>query len=306
MEVGEQNAGGDAIDRGARLLVLSRALAACCLATIAILPTAADAKRIARRDPIEPLVTTPAFLDQSAEFGVQWSRDHGDDEVDLAVGLEWIFWNRLELAAEIPVGIEIPEHGSTVGDLSDIELAAQILLCCEERRPLDYLSLRAFVAPPTGDRAKGIGGDGSWGASLLPGLYVSIADSLPDVLAQLEIGYAQQIRLDDEALQTARELGVAKTRQKEFIWNIAFAQPWFGGILQPVFEILGTTVVDAVASRDEGTIVELAAGFWFAPHPHEHWLSPLSYVLGAAVPLTSRRDDESVLIFVVEWALDTN
>jgi hypothetical protein len=275
-----------------------------CLAALLLLAAPASARRVARRDPIEPLLTTPAFLDQSAELGVQWSKDSDGNEIELAAGIEWIFWDRLELNLEVPAAINDPDHGATVGGLSDIAFAAQVLLCCKTHRPLDYLSIRGAVEAPTGKRSKDIGGDGSWEASVLPGRYFSVTDRLGDVLAQAEIGYTQQIRIDGESLETARVLGVSKTLQKEFLWNIALAQPYFDGVIQPVLELLGTTVVDAVENDDEGTIVELSAGVWFAPHPHEHFLSALSYGLGVSFPVTSLKEDQSVVVLVIEWALD--
>jgi hypothetical protein len=280
------------------------ALLVICLVVSLLLATPASARRVARRDAIEPLLTTPAFLDQSAEFGVQWSKDSDGNEVELTAGIEWIFWNRLELNLEFPAQINDPDHGATVGDLSDIAFAAQLLLCCETRQPLDYFSIRGAVEAPTGNRSKDIGGDGSWEVSLLPGRYFTVTDRLAAVLAQAQIGYTQQIRIDGESLETARELGISKTLQKEFLWNVAVAQPYFDGIVQPVFEILGTTVVDAVQNHDEGTIVELSFGLWLAPHPHEHFLSALSYGLGVSFPVTSLKEDQSVVVFVIEWALD--
>jgi hypothetical protein len=277
---------------------------ALCLTASLLLAAPASARRVARRDPIEPLLTTPAFLDQSAEFGIQWSKNKGGREIELAAGIEWIFWDRLELSMDIPTAINDPDHGATVGDLSDIGFAAQVLLCCETHRPLDYFSIRTAVEAPTGDRSKDIGGDGSWEMSLLPGRYFTVTDRLAAVLAQAQIGYTQQIRVDGEGLDTAHELGISKTRQKEFIWNIAVAQPYFDGVVQPVFEILGTTVVDALEKHDEGTIVELSVGLWLAPHPREHFLSALSYGLGVSFPVTSLKEDQSVVLFTVEWALD--
>jgi len=267
-------------------------------------PASAEAKRAARHDPTEPLRTTPAFLDQSVELGVEWSRQADGDQIEIAPGLEWIFWDRLELSAEIPTGISVPARGSTVGDLGDVGLGAQVLLCCSNAHPIAYLSLRGEVDAPTGDRSKGIGGDGSWGVAVLPGLYFSIADQLPDVLLQMELGYEQQIRLDADGLELARERGVDKTRRKDVIWNIAFAHSWWDGLIQPVFEILGTSTVDAIDRDDEGTVVELSAGFWFAPHPREHWLSALSYAIGGSFPVTSDYEDQSVVVFIIEWALD--
>lgn len=275
-----------------------------CLALLLLLAAPTSARRVARRDPIEPLLTTPAFLDQSVEFGVQWSKDRDSHEVEVAAGIEWIFWDRLELSLEFPIGINVPDQGATVADLSDVGFGTQVLLCCATHKPVDYLSVRAAVETPTGDRTKGIGGDGSWEVSLLPGRYFTVTDRLADVLAQLELGYAQQIRLDGANLETARALGLATTLQKEFLWNFAVAQPYFGGVVQPVFEILGTTVVDALQDDDEGTIVELSAGFWLAPHAPEHFLSALSFGLGVTLPVTSLEQDQSVVVFVVEWALD--
>jgi hypothetical protein len=274
------------------------------LAVIGMLLFATPASaRTGRFEPIEPLFTERAFLDHSAELGTEWSKESDSDEIEVAAGLEWIVWKSLEIGVEIPLGISVPDHGSTEADLSDIEFAAQLLVCCDTGQILDFLSVRAAVDAPTGDRSKGIGGDGAWEVSLLPGRYFTIVEQLPDLLAQLQLGYTEQIRLDDDERETASEMGLSETREKAFLWNVAFAQAYFDGLFKPVFEVLGTTIVDALVDDDEGTIVEIGWGFWLAPHPEEQWLSALSYRIGYKLPVTSRKEDQSVLVFVLEWDL---
>lgn len=283
---------------------LGWAVAGISLVGVLLFALPASARRVAREDAIEPLFSEAAFLDQSLEVDVEWAKESDGHDIEASGGVEVILWDRLEIAAEVPTGIGIPDHGDTVADLSDVGLSAQVLVCCVSRQPLDYLSIRAGIDAPTGDRSKGIGGDGAWEVSVLPGRYFTVVESLADVLAQLQVGYTEQIRLDDDQLETARDLGLSKTRQKEIFWNVAFAQPYFGGVIQPVFEILGTTIVDALVDDDEGTIVELGGGFWIAPHPSSHWLSPLSFAIGFKLPATSLKEDQSVGILVLEWALD--
>jgi len=284
--------------RKKEILILARLIAV----LFVVMPAGATAEE--RFEPIEPLFTERAFLDHAAELGTEWAKESDGDEIEVAAGLEWTLWERLEIGAEIPMGINVPDHGSTEVDLSDIEFAAQALLCCDGGDILDFFSIRAAVEAPTGDRSKGIGGDGAWEISALPGRFFTVVPQLPDVLTQLQLSYTEQIRLDDEQRETASELGLSETREKAFIWNIAFAQAYFDEVFRPVFEVLGTTIVDALVDDDQSTIVELGWGFWVAPHPKEHWLSSLSYRIGYKLPVTSRKEDQSVLVFVLEWDLD--
>ena len=255
-------------------------------------------------EPIEPLFTERAFLDHAIELGAQWSDESDGNAVEVAAALEYIVWKRLEVDVEVPVGINIPNHGDTEADLSDIDFAVQALLCCDNGTILDFFSIRASVAAPTGNRSKGIGGDGSWEISVLPGRYFTIVPQLPALLTQLQLSYTQEIRLDDEERETASEFGLSKSREKSFLWNLAFAQPYFDGLLKPVFEILGTTIVDDVSDDDEGTIVELGGGLWLAPHAESRWLRSLSYRIGFKWPATSRKEDHAVGVFVLEWDLN--
>jgi hypothetical protein len=281
-------------DRFIVLLVLS--------ATAAALPLDASARHLARLDPTEPIFTQRSFVEGDLELDVGWEHESSSDTIEFAPGGSWVAVDRLELDLEIPAAVVIPENGPTVGSLGDVGFAAQLQVCCAPDRLLDYFSLRAEVEAPTGSRGKEIDGTGSWGVSLLPGRLFTIAERLPDLLVQLELAYAQEIRVDAAGEEAARHLGVPRRVEKDVDWNLAFAQQYWDGRIRPVVELLGTTIVDATDPGDEGTIVELAAGGWVAPFFDEHWLSPVSIGLGFGFPLTSRKESDVTGRLVVEWS----
>jgi len=196
------------------------------------------------------------------EFG--FDNKATEDEYEIGVGGSWIFFDRLQLGVDVPFGIRDPDVGSSESNVGDIEFSAKYLILAA---PMDgvNLSLAASVAPPTGDRDKEIGGVGGWGVTALAGKLVDTGDSLPDIGVHLQLGFEQQIRLSNEQLEAAETLGVGETRQKELAWNLAFNMPLLGGRFVPTFEVLGTTILDAVDTGEEGTIVELGGGFWVNP-----------------------------------------
>jgi hypothetical protein len=285
--------------RGAFIFLLPLLLA---LAGAAALPLDASARHLARLDPTEPIFTQRSFVESDLELDVGWEHDSGSDTIEFAPGGSWIAVDRLEIDLEIPAAIAIPDEGATVGSLADVGFAAQMQLCCAADQLLDFFSLRAEVEAPTGSRSKEVGGTGSWGVSLLPGRLFTVAETLPDLLVQLELGYAQDIRVDSEAEEAARTLGRSRRVPKEVDWNLAFAQQYWNGRIRPVVELLGTTIVDATDPSDEGTIVELAGGGWVAPFFDEHWLSPVSIGLGFHFPVTSHRESDVIGLLVVEWS----
>jgi len=196
------------------------------------------------------------------EFG--FDNKATEDEYEIGVGGSWIFFDRLQLGVDVPFGIRDPDVGSSESNVGDIEFSAKYLILAA---PMDgvNLSLAASVAPPTGDRDKEIGGVGGWGVTALAGKLVDTGDSLPDIGVHPQLGFEQQIRLSNEQLEAAETLGVGETRQKELAWNLAFNMPLLGGRFVPTFEVLGTTILDAVDTGEEGTIVELGGGFWVNP-----------------------------------------
>src|SRR5262249_10548660 len=151
-----------------------------------------------------------AFVEKNLELDSSWDKAPGTNEVGLTPGVSWVFWQQLELDLEIPVGVQIPNHGATVGSLDDIGVGAQWLLYNNPNGPLDYFSVRADVAPPTGSRSKDIGGTGSWALSLLPARRFTILQRLPDLFVSLQLSYAQDIR--------ATTSGNRSLTQKAFIW----------------------------------------------------------------------------------------
>ncbi len=238
-------------------------------------------------------------MEKDVELDSSWVRAPGSNTVELAPGVSWVFAKRLELDVEIPSDVRIRDHAPTVGGLGDIGLGAQLLLCCSPDGPLDYFSVRADVGPPTGNSRQDIDGTGSWSASLLPARRFTILPQLPDLLVQMQLAYAQDIRA------TAARADDAGVRQKAFLWNTAFVQQYLDGRIRPVFELLGTTVVDAAEQADERTVVELAAGAWVAPFPDDHPLSPISIGLGWKWPVRGRLDGTLTGLLVVEWSFGT-
>lgn len=205
-----------------------------------------------------------------------------------------MFWRTLELDVEVPVALHIPDQGATVGSFGDLGFAAQVQLCCKPDGPLAYLSLRGEVAAPTGSLEKETGGVGAWSASVLPARRFTIAESLPDLLVQVQLAYQQDIRA-----------GAAGVRQKAFVWNIAFAQAYAEGRFRPVFEVLGTTLLEASDPADERSSVELPGGMWLAPFADEAPLSPLSFGIGVKWPVTRRLDSQVTGVLVAEWSFGT-
>lgn len=273
-------------------------LLACVIAAV-VYPSAAWSRHLARLDPTEPLFTQRAFVEKNLELDTTWDKLPSENDVELAPGVSWVFWQRLELDAELPVAVRIPDHAATVGSIGDLGFGAQLLLYSDPQGLLDYFSVRGDIAPPTGDRAKEIGGNGSWSVSLLPARRFTVVQSLPDLMVQMQLAYGEDLRA------TPSPSGDDRVREKAAFWNTAFAQQYWAGRVRPVFEVLGTTVVDAVESKDERTVVELAAGMWIAPFPDDNFLSPLSIGLGWKWPVSGRLDSELTGLLITEWSFGT-
>ena len=254
---------------------------------------------MARTDPTEPIFTQRSFVEKNVELDTGWARSPGSNTVEFAPGVSWVFSKRLELDLEVPIDVRIPDRAPTVGAVGDLGLGAQLLLCCGPEGPLDYFSIRADVAPPTGSLEKEIDGTGSWSVSLLPARRFTILQRLPDLFVQMQLAYSQDLKPGATA---AVERSV---RQKSFLWNTAFAQQYLSGRIRPVFEVLGTTVVDAADTADERTVIELAAGMWVAPFPDDHPLSPVSVGLGWKWPVRGLLEDTLTGLLIIEWSFGT-
>lgn len=261
-------------------------------------PSAAWSRHLARTDPTEPIFTQRSFVEKNVEFDTSWGRAPGSNTVGLTSGASWVFWKQLQFNLELPADLRIPDNAPTVGAVGDLGLGAQLLLCCGPEGPLDYLSIRADVVAPTGSLRKGIDGTGSWSVSLLPARRFTILQRLPDLMVQMQLAYSQDIK----PTQSASDGGI---RQKTLLWNSAFAQQYLAGRIRPVFEVLGTTVVDAASTTDERTVVELAAGMWVAPFPDDHPLSPVSIGLGWKWPVRGLLEDTLTGVLIIEWSFGT-
>jgi len=253
------------------------------------------ADHIAREDPPEPIFTERAFIENDLEFDADVDRDSDADTWEFAPGITWIFLERLQLGAEIPVGWRIPDEGSQHVALSDVDLSAKWLFCCQRRAGFAYLSTRVDVAPPTGDRSAGIGGTGELTLSFLGGYGLTVIEALADLSIQGQVAWDQELRPEASG----------GTLQKSVLWNLAFSQPLGGGRYVPTFEVLGTSVVDATQASDEDTRLDLAVGLVLRPFPDSHWGSPITLSGGWRFPVANRGDFRGTGVFSIEWAFDS-
>ncbi len=251
----------------------------------------------------EPLFTQRSFLEKNVELDSEFEGADDADSLEVSVEANWVFFDRLQLGVAVPVGVNFPDEGQTTAALSDVEFSAQVLVCCETGWPLDFLSLRGEVAAPTGSRSKDIGGDGSFGVSVLAGRLFPLTDSVPDLGVQLQVGYEQQIRLTDEQRENAREHDLSHTREKDVIWNLALTQNYSQWRIQPVFEVLGTSMVDGLQNKNKGTIVEVGGGFWWTPFADGQGITGFDIGVGAKGPVTSRNDSNFTALIVFDWSL---
>ena len=251
----------------------------------------------------EPIFTERSFVESNLEIETVYEEEEEGDSLEFALEANWVFDDHFQIGVEVPVGINFPDEGATVAAPGDLEVSGQYLVCCEPGQVLDFLSLRAEVAAPTGDRSKDIGGDGAFGFSVIAGRLLTVDKSLPDLGIQVQLGYEQQIRLTEEQLETADELGLSETREKDVLWNIALSQNYTRWRIQPVLEVLGTTTVDALQSDDEGTVVELGGGIWWTPFPDGEGLKGLDIALGAKGPVTNRKSSDFTAVILFDWEL---
>lgn len=275
-------------------------------ASLLLLGRDAAANHIAREDPSEPIFTQRAFVERNLELDVGLTREDGDagETLETTVAGTWVFARRWQLGLEIPTLTRFPPTGPAVAGLGDVAPSLQVLLCCEERMGWRFLSVRAEAEAPTGDRRRDLDGTGSFMFSLLAGNGFTVVRALQDLGVQVQLAYTQEIRLSDEERETAADLGRSRVREKAVLWNVALTQPLFGGRLTPVLELLGSTVVDAVDPGDEGTRVQVGAGFWTAPFADDGVLSALSLAAGWRFPVTGQRDDRGAGLLIAEWAFD--
>lgn len=254
-------------------------------------------------DLTEPLFAERSFIENNAELDTEFEGADDGDSLGISGELNWVFFDRLQLGISVPVGVNFPDDGQTVASLADVEFSVQVLVCCETGWPLDFLSLRGAVAAPTGSRSKDIDGDGAFGFFVLAGRLFPLTESLPDLGVQLQVGYEQQIRLDDEQRDTARDEGLSHTREKDVIWNLAVTQNYSQWSIQPVLEVLGTSSVDALERGDEGTVVEVGGGFWWTPFPGGQGIENFNIGVGAKGPVTIRNDSNFTVLLVFDWEL---
>ena len=270
-----------------------RSAAATLIGAIAI-ASAASADHIAREDPPEPIFTERSFIENDIEFDLGVDRDSDADTWEAGPGVTWIFFERLQLGAEIPVGWHIPDEGAERATLSDVEVSAKWLFCCDREMGFSFFSAKVDLAVPTGQRSAGVGGTGGFTFSLLGGYGLTVVESLDDLGIQAQLAYDQELRPDASG----------GTREKRALWNVAFSQPLLGGRVIPTLEVLGTSTFAASQTSDEGTRVDLGLGFQLRPFPDDHWGSPITLSGGWRQPIANRGDFRGQGVFSIEWAFD--
>jgi len=266
--------------------------------TIRIVPVFGD--NLGKFDPVEPIFTEEAFLEKTLEFDVGVENQDKEKSAEIDIVGSWIVANRLELGLGIPFEHRNPDDEDSVFNLSDLGISAKFLICCPSFNDLLFISLIGNFLFPTGDQNKNIGGTGEWGFSLNSGYFFNVADIAYFGL-QLELAYSQQLRLTDEQKQMADMLGIGRTREKDLIWNLALTQQYLDGRLNPVIELLGTSIVDALDKQEEGTILELGFGIWVIPFSDKSMLNALGLGAGVKFPLTEREESSSSFLFRVRY-----
>lgn len=251
----------------------------------------------------DTLFTAKSFV--STEVATEFGFDNlsAGNEFEIGFDASKVFFDRLGIGVDVPIGINDPDVGKTVANLGDVGFSAQYQLAQAATDGFNF-SLAGTVSAPTGSRKKDIGGTGDWGVFALAGVAVPLGEGMPQLFVQTQLGYEQQIRLSNEQLETAETLGVGNIRDKAVIWRLAFSLPLLNGRLIPTFEILGRTAVDAVASADEGTTLELGGGIWWNRVFAETSWEPVSIGVAAKGPITKRREADFSTLLVVKYEFD--
>ena len=262
---------------------------------LACASSTAFANHVAREDPPEPIFTERAFIENDVELDTGVDRDSDGDTWEIAAGVTWIFFERLQLGAELPVGIADPDHASRDVALSDVGVSGTWLFCCDRGTGFAFFSTRVDVAAPTGDRSAGIGGTGELTVSLLGSYGLTVIEALEDLGIQGQLAWDQELRPDTPGDRL----------EKSVLWNLALGQPLWRGAFVPTFELLGTSVVDASDADDERTRLDLAAGFQLRPFPDDHWGSPITVSGGWRFPVLNRGDFRGTGLLSIEWAFDS-
>jgi hypothetical protein len=270
--------------------------------TIRVAPVFGD--HLGREERAEPIFTQEAFFEKQLEFEVGIENQDKENSLEIGVGGTWVFGKRFEFGLDIPFVYRIPDDEDSVIDLSDLGVSAAFLICCTSPDNQFFLSVLGNFLLPTGDQDKGIGGTGLWGLSLNSGYFFSVGSDFAEFGIQLQFAYEQQLRLTDEEKQMANLLGIDRTLQKDLIWNLAFTQQYLDGRLTPVFELLGTSIVDALDKEEEGTIFELGFGIWVSPFPDKSLLNAVNIGAGAKFPLTEREESSSSFLLLVTYGFD--
>lgn len=271
--------------------------------SVSVFTLQSNADHLGRLEKAEPFFTVKSFLEKEIEFSVANDNSNEDHSLELGLEVDWVFFELLQLGVEVPYVFLFPDGQNSTSAFSDIGLSTQVLLCCTSPTTSYYLSLRGELALPTGDEDKGIEGTGEWGFSLNGAYFFPVEDiSLWGI--QMQLAYAQQLKFSDEQKSLANMLNIDKTHTKDIIWNAAFTQEYFDGRFSPVFEVLGTSTVDAMQSEDEGTIVELGFGFWVSPFSDTSILNAINLGAAAKFPVTDREETSSSFLFVATYGFD--
>ncbi len=248
----------------------------------------------------EPIFTKRSFPEKEIEVEVLFDDKEKENEVEIGIGASAVLFDRLQLGLEIPYVVRNPERGRQERNLGDVELSGKYLVYQAPENRFIF-SIDAEVAVPSGSENKEIGGTGEWGVFMTAGSAVPLGGSVPDLGVHVQFGFEQQVRLSDEQKEEAEEPGNHKVKEKELVWNIAINMPLFDGILIPTFEVLGTEILEAIEDREEGTIIELAGGFWLAPFEHDSPLEDLAFGVSVKAPVTDMKERNVAALFIAKW-----
>lgn len=223
---------------------------------------------------------------------------------ETTLGGTWVFARRVQVGLEIPWDVVMPHDAASTAGLSDVGFSTQVLLCCERATGFTFVSVRGEVGAPTGDPGRDLGGSGAFSFSLLAGHGVTVVESQQDLGVQVQLGYDQEIRPTRDEREEADARGSPRVREKQLVWNTAFTWPLLDRRVTPVFEVLGTTTLDAVDRGEEGSSVALGVGVWLAPFADDGPLSPVTFAAGWRWPVGGRRDSDGEALLILEWTFD--
>jgi hypothetical protein len=218
----------------------------------------------------DPVVTRRPENERSVEGTFEYSKGTSGKEVDLAVSLAWPFTSRLQVELEMPLVIQDPKDGPTIGGPGDLAIEPQYIFY----KNIDYrleIAGGFELTLPTGSSSRGLGGE----LAIEPFLTMGIALGPVDLIADLAYEWVTQ-----------------PDREQEFSGGVAAG--WHvNRRFTPFVEL--RTVTPTSGGDDHRTQVYVVPGFNFQP------IGGLTARLGVQVPLTSAKEFDYRVLGGLEW-----